>query len=223
MYRVPKKRKVPTRAPAPQASRFFKLPPELRNAIYEVVAQDEQTLHIDRSGFSYAPSLSRVCQQARSEYESIYKTTGATHATECIIHITDFKRHVTIDALSHLPHIAPGVQCTYKIYFFLTNAWDSTDLSSVMSGALLGVDDGDLPAEGGNVAPYENEIFFDPKGFDVDFVRRALTRVQWTFRLDQHFGDVKKVEIAFQRAFKRYGMRFELATRHGLSDEEQVE
>ena len=55
-----------------QSSSFLRLPPELRNSIYEYAARDAETVSICLDRILYCPPLSLVRRQVREEFEEIY-------------------------------------------------------------------------------------------------------------------------------------------------------
>lgn len=56
-----------------RTSPFFKLPPELRNTIYELVARDQQDLKLTPAGRIRLPPLARVCRRLRAEMRGIFE------------------------------------------------------------------------------------------------------------------------------------------------------
>ncbi|KAK4952688.1 hypothetical protein LTR10_009494 [Elasticomyces elasticus] len=82
-------RKAPTaKRPIVQDSGLLNLPPEMRNVIYEYIVSGNITVSYKNSKLLYTPTLSRVCQQLRKEYEGIYRCNAPPLAKAVNINTT---------------------------------------------------------------------------------------------------------------------------------------
>ncbi|KAK4546836.1 hypothetical protein LTR36_001568 [Oleoguttula mirabilis] len=75
---------------------FLDLPPELRNQVYEDVAELEcagKRVKIDRRGRITVPQnvLGAVCRQTKEEYTAIYEDYLQQHVTSFVAHVEDFR------------------------------------------------------------------------------------------------------------------------------------
>ncbi|KAK4889091.1 hypothetical protein LTR27_012059 [Elasticomyces elasticus] len=70
---MPARKASTANRPIVQESGLLDLPPEMRNAIYEYIVSGNITVSYKNSKLLYTPTLSRVCQQLRKEYEGIYR------------------------------------------------------------------------------------------------------------------------------------------------------
>ena len=179
----PKRSRLRNKTPAPQrCSPFCNLPAELRNMIYELVAESEPRISVRPTHMLYGPSLSLVCQQLRAEYKPVYTAIAPSQAPECTIHITDFNRRQVHHAMSLIP---PNPTRIYNLHAHLSNVWTSTDLDSIASGSVLG------PQKHTSLFGFDFEgptkyglsVSFEPRTIDVDFVRRAFRKIRYEFQM----------------------------------------
>ena len=168
---------------------LFTLPPEMRNTIYELIVSQETCVAYRSAQLLYAPSLSLVSRQLRNEYESVYRHFAPQHAKTVRVHTRDFKgKDLALPLFTH-PRTSP-VERTYILHIHLTNHWTGVDCQSFLaSNQFL-----DLRP------PCEIEVSFDPRSFDLEYLRRALGKCKWNAGM---------VERAFEEACRRYGLRFE--------------
>ena len=186
--------------PVVQDSRLLNLPAELRNLIYEFVAQSTDAISFRGQCILYCPTLSLVCRQVRDEYEPIYMHEAPRYARKINVHLTDFvifprsggPDHSILDSF---PEPAAGVERSWTVLVFMTNLWDRhrldlrhfIDHSNVLN------------------TKYNVEIAWDPKTFDVAFLRENMQKLRFcharSSSVDQKWPEVER---AFEAAFERY-------------------
>ena len=183
-----------------QDSRLLNLPAELRNLIYEFVARSSKAISVREKTILYCPALSLVCRQIRSEYRKIYLDEAVRNASRVNIHLTDFVTSTskggdvfnTLKVLSN-PTI---LKSSGTIRIFMTNVWDRHRLELR-----------NFIEHGNNwTTMYDLEIVWDPKTFDVEFLRETMQKLRFCHARDTRLPNSIwfKVEKALMEAFERY-------------------
>jgi hypothetical protein len=184
-----------------QDSRLLDLPPELRNLIYEFVAKSTNAISVRENMILYCPALSLVCRQIRKEYKRIYVDEAAKYAFRVNIHLTNFvtftlKGGAVSSILEALPKPVSGVDRSWTVRVFMTNFWDRHRLhlrNFIEHGNILRT-------------KFDLEIVWDPKTFDVEFLRENMQKLRFCHARTTRLADSiwLRAEKAFMEAFERY-------------------
>lgn len=184
-----------------QDSRFLNLPPELRNLVYEYVAQTTRIVSIRENQILYCPSMSLVCHQIRNEYAQNYQDEAPKYAAGIHVNITNFitriKNGGAVSNLQQgLPDPAPGIERNWTVRVHLTNTWDF--YRTALRNFIVQGDDLIEP-------DYDLEVVWDPKTFDVEFLRQNLQKLRFCHgRPDPVHATIwPKVEKALEEAFEK--------------------
>lgn len=198
-------------------SPFLKLPPELRNKIYEYAAQNEDAFSMRKDRTLCCPPLSLVCKQSRQEYEAIYLDEAPKYATKINVHTTHLLDSEAAFCVDKIETLAPSVERTFTLRVFLPKTCFPSLLRHLSKGYAL--NHPSPLARGGPLTPgsrpYDIEIHFDPKTFPVEPCQHALLNFdQAISKYDEvahdfsfRYRDWPKVEQAFWEAFERYEVK----------------
>lgn len=193
-----------------QKSKLLNLPPELRNLIYECVAQNSDTISIREHTIFYCPALSLVCHQTRDEYRQIYLDEAPKSAARINIHLTNFITTMTAggsisSVCEQFANPAPWIERSWTVRVLLTNLWDRHRLELRNF-----IEHGDFLK-----AKYDLELVWDPKSFDAEFLRENVPKMRFCFGRMLHRPELiwPQMEKALGEAFERYSSRSGVAKR----------
>lgn len=183
-----------------QNSPFLNLPPELRNIIYEFVAQKTEEISFRGETLLYSPKESFVCRQIRNEYKEIYLEEAPKHAMKVNSHITDFipigpaiGSHANDN--QYIPNSIDKFGRVWTIEVFLTIFWDHQRLN--LRRFI------DFGASGMFDTEHKVVIRWDRDTFDAEFLRQNLQKLKFCHEKTKHPGSQwLKVEKAFVKAFE---------------------
>ncbi|KAK4539768.1 hypothetical protein LTR36_010356 [Oleoguttula mirabilis] len=191
------KKALPTTPVQSQASQLLKLPPELRNTVYNYVAQGESTstIHLgtgkEPQHRVHDPALARVCRQLRQEYKSIFVTEAPRFATRLVAHLVNFDASGLVPAIAAISRPSSSVTRAYTLHIELNNFFDVHALFCLAFGR---------PTEDPTTKrqlKYDLIISYNPKSFDTDYCDKCLGRNAGT-------SDWEKFREAFEAAHLRY-------------------
>ncbi len=190
-----------------QDSRLLNLAPELRNLIYEFVAQNSTAISVRENKVLYCPPISLVCRQIRTEFKDVYLDDAPTYASRVNVHLTNFvTSSPNTGAVSSIHEVFPndplsGVERSWTVRVFMTNLWDRhrLDLRNFIEYGKILRTKSDL------------EIIWNPKTFDVEFLRETMQKLRFCHARTRPPPIVSgfdliwpQVEKALVEAFERY-------------------
>ena len=188
-----------------QSSPLFNLPAELRNSMYELVAEETTSVSLKLGATWYRPYLSLVWRQLRDEYEKVFLKEAPKYATKINIHITDFIWKSTqfnlCDDLLALPIPLHTLQCGCTLRVTLTNNRDAYR-DQLNELCILRAKD-ILPC-------FDVDVRFDPDNFDVEYWRRkglTLREAPWISAMDTN--PTYYADSYAREAFLSRGMEFD--------------